>query len=173
MKTVKWAQYAKYHITPMMFENANTKVPPHIKRPEWMSTNIKNPKFSSDTYQIMQSNEEIIKIKNAAKQAKIALQKAVELSKTETNGHDLDVKLTQHIIDSNCYPSGIGYMGFPKSICISPNDVLVHGVPNKYEFKNGDSMNLDVTVFVDGYFGDNSTMVTIGDVDPQVQKLVR
>ncbi len=47
-------------------------------------------------------------------------------------------------------------MDFPKSICISPNDVLVHGIPNEREFQDGDFANLDVTIYKNGFFGDNS-----------------
>ena len=47
-------------------------------------------------------------------------------------------------------------MGFPKTICISPNDILVHGVPNENKFKEGDIVNLDITLYKDGYYGDNS-----------------
>lgn len=50
-------------------------------------------------------------------------------------------------------------MGFPKTICISPNDVLVHGVPNDYIFRSGDIVNLDITIFKNGYYGDNSMTV--------------
>ena len=64
-------------------------------------------------------------------------------------------------------------MGFPKSVCISPNDVLIHGIPNKRKFNEGDWMNLDVTVFKNGYFGDNSTMVQLGDVDKEVKRMVK
>lgn len=63
-------------------------------------------------------------------------------------------------------------MNFPKSICISPNDVLVHGIPNTRPFQQGDWINLDVTVFKDGFYGDNSTMVVIGDPLPEIQKLM-
>ena len=63
-------------------------------------------------------------------------------------------------------------MGFPKSICISTNDILVHGVPNKEKFKQGDWVNLDVTVYNDGFYGDNSTMVTFGEVDKEIKHLI-
>jgi methionyl aminopeptidase len=53
-------------------------------------------------------------------------------------------------------------MGFPKTICISPNDILVHGVPNNYKFKDGDIANLDLTLYYNGYFGDNSITVIKG-----------
>lgn len=55
-------------------------------------------------------------------------------------------------------------MNFPKTICISPNDVMVHGIPNETSFEEGDIMNLDLTIFKNGFYGDNSLMVSIGEV---------
>lgn len=64
-------------------------------------------------------------------------------------------------------------MNFPKTICISPNDILVHGIPNERKFEDGDIVNLDLTVFKDGHFGDNSLMVSKGEIkDPIVKQLV-
>ena len=59
-------------------------------------------------------------------------------------------------------------MGFPKTICISTNDVLVHGVPNDYRFKPGDISNLDITVFYNWYYGDNSLTAVWGHTDPLI-----
>ena len=100
------------------------------------------------------------------------MKKSVELADIKKNGHELDADLTKYIIEHKCYPSGIGFMNFPKSICISPNDVLVHGIPNTRPFGEGDWINLDVTVFKDGFYGDNSTMVTIGEPLPEIQRLM-
>jgi methionyl aminopeptidase len=63
-------------------------------------------------------------------------------------------------------------MDFPKSICISTNDIVTHGVPNEYEFKDGDIANLDLTIFKDGFFGDNSLMVWRGEIDSKTKKLI-
>ena len=62
------------------------------------------------------------------------------------------------IIDHNAYPTPLGFMKFPKSICISINDVVCHGIPNARELKKGDFVNLDVCLFLDGVHGDNSVM---------------
>lgn len=62
--------------------------------------------------------------------------------------------------------------GFPKSICTSVNDVVCHGIPNKKPLKNGDILNLDVTVIKDGFHGDTSKMFVVGDATPQANKLI-
>ena len=102
----------------------------------------------------------------------MALKKAVQLSQEVSSGHSLDEELVKYITSEDCYPSGVGFMGFPKSVCISPNDVLIHGIPTKRLFREGDFMNLDITVFKEGYYGDTSTMVTIGKADPDIERMV-
>jgi len=157
-----------------MFEMVHYQPKKQFVAPPWMNSIMKNekPVFNSRDVAKVTTEEELKGIRSASRAAAEALRFAVELTKTCTNGHDLDVKLTEEIIEQGGYPSGIGFMGFPKSVCISPNDVLVHGIPTKAPFNSGDWMNLDVTVFKDGFFGDNSTTVTIGEVDPEISRLV-
>ena len=63
-------------------------------------------------------------------------------------------------------------MGFPKSICASPNDVICHGIPDSRVLRDGDVVSFDVSVFVDGVFGDNCGTVCVGDVDAAGRRLV-
>lgn len=63
-------------------------------------------------------------------------------------------------------------MGFPKSVCISPNDILCHGIPNSRKFQEGDWVNFDVTCFYEGFFGDTSIMVKFGTVDEEICRMV-
>ncbi|MGM0508429.1 MAG: type I methionyl aminopeptidase [Fusobacteriota bacterium] len=68
----------------------------------------------------------------------------------------------------------LNYGGFPKSICTSINDVVCHGIPSKKDvLTNGDIVNIDVTVKLNGFHGDSSRTYLIGDVEPEVKKLVR
>ncbi len=61
---------------------------------------------------------------------------------------------------------------FPKSICTSLNDVICHGIPNDIPLKEGDILNIDVTCILNGYYGDCSMMVTIGEISPEKQLVV-
>jgi methionyl aminopeptidase len=81
--------------------------------------------------------------------------------------HDYIVNV-QHAI-----PAPLNYRGFPKSICTSVNHVICHGIPNERLLKNGDILNIDVTVIKDGYHGDTSKMFIIGDCSIQAKRLVR
>jgi len=71
-------------------------------------------------------------------------------------------------------PACLNYHGFPKSICTSINEVVCHGIPSdSKKLKNGDIVNIDVTVIKDGYHGDTSIMVLVGDVPDHARRLVR
>lgn len=66
------------------------------------------------------------------------------------------------ILDHGAVPAPLNYRGFPKSICTSVNHVICHGIPGAKVLKNGDSLNIDVTVILDGWFGDTSRMFFVG-----------
>lgn len=70
-------------------------------------------------------------------------------------------------------PAPLNYRGFPKSICTSINQVVCHGIPGKEKLKNGDILNIDITVIKDGYFGDTSRMFTIGKCSTAALRLVK
>mgnify|MGYP002344952573 FL=1 len=86
---------------------------------------------------------------------------------------DLDKFVHDTILQQGAYPTPIGFMGFPKSVCISVNEVLVHGIPSMRPLYDGDSLNVDVSIFYDGYHGDNNLMIQIGEVDEDVRKLIK
>ncbi len=67
------------------------------------------------------------------------------------------------IIKNGAIPAPLGYRGFPKSICTSVNHVVCHGIPDDRKIKNGDIINIDVTVIVDGWHGDTSRMFYVGE----------
>ena len=69
-------------------------------------------------------------------------------------------------------PAPLNYHGFPKSICTSINHVVCHGIPNVKKLKNGDIINIDVTVKKDGYHGDTSRMFIVGEASIKTKRLV-
>lgn len=76
----------------------------------------------------------------------------------------LDELAEEFIRDHKHIPACYGYKGFPRSICTSVNQVVCHGIPGKYELRDGDIVNVDCTSIVDGWFGDSSETFLIGDV---------
>lgn len=75
----------------------------------------------------------------------------------------LDQLCHDFIRDHNAVPAPLNYKGFPKSICTSINHVVCHGIPGPKPLKKGDILNIDVTVILDGWFGDTSRMFFVGD----------
>ncbi len=85
----------------------------------------------------------------------------------------IDKLVYDFTMDHKGIPATLNYMGFPKSVCTSINDVVCHGIPNdKTVLKSGDIVNVDVSTILDGYFSDASRMYMIGDVSPNARKLV-
>ena len=87
---------------------------------------------------------------------------------------ELDRICHEDIIAKGAIPAPLNYHGFPRSICTSINDVVCHGIPSdSKKLKNGDIINIDVTVIKDGYHGDTSIMVQVGDVAPHARRLIQ
>ena len=83
----------------------------------------------------------------------------------------LDQICHQYILDHGAIPAPLNYRGFPKSICTSVNHVVCHGIPGPKVLEDGDSINIDVTVIVDGWHGDTSRMFHVGKPKVKAVKL--
>ena len=79
----------------------------------------------------------------------------------------------EYIIKNGATPSPLNYHGFPKSICTSINNVICHGIPSKKDIlKDGDIVNIDVTTYLNKFHGDTNRTFMIGNVRPEVKRLV-
>src|SRR5574344_176647 len=76
------------------------------------------------------------------------------------------------IRDHGAVPSFLGYDGFPAALCISVNDVVVHGFPSDYVLKDGDIVSVDCGTYYKGYNGDSAYTFAVGEVDPETAKLL-
>ena len=85
---------------------------------------------------------------------------------------DLDQVAEEAITEAGARPSALGYKGFPRSICVSPNNVIVHGIPDETSLKDGDIVSLDVALVYEGMHVDNARTYPVGDVDPDVRRLL-
>lgn len=83
----------------------------------------------------------------------------------------LDKLCHNYIVDRKAIPAPLNYRGFPKSICTSVNHVVCHGIPGPKKLIEGDVINIDVTVILDGWHGDTSRMYNVGKVGVQAQRL--
>ena len=85
---------------------------------------------------------------------------------------DLDRLCHDYIVGQGAIPAPLNYRGFPKSICTSVNHVVCHGIPGEKRLEDGDIVNIDVTVILDGWHGDTSRMFLVGKVGVKARRLV-
>ena len=99
--------------------------------------------------------------------------KVATLHITEIITDELDVYVHELCIERGAYPSPLNYNGFPKSLCTSVNEVICHGIPDSRPLQDGDIVNLDVTIYLDGVHGDTNATFPVGTIDPASADLVR
>jgi methionyl aminopeptidase len=85
---------------------------------------------------------------------------------------DLDRLAEGHIRDNGAVPSFKGYHGFPKTLCVSVNDEVVHGIPGPRRFESGDIVSIDCGAIVEGWHGDAAITVALGDVPDETRRLL-
>lgn len=124
---------------------------------------------------IIKTQDEIEKMRVAGQLAATVLEMIGEHVKPGVSTGELDRICHDYIVNvQNAIPAPLNYNGFPKSICTSVNHVVCHGIPSESKIlKNGDIINIDVTVIKDGYHGDTSKMFFVGDVAPHAKRLCR
>lgn len=85
----------------------------------------------------------------------------------------LDKIAEEFIRDNGAEPAFKGYGGFPNTLCVSVNDMVVHGIPSSYELREGDVVSVDCGVLKNGFFGDSAYTFAVGEVAPEVEALLR
>ena len=85
---------------------------------------------------------------------------------------ELDTAAGSFVRERGGVPTSMGYKGYPAAICISPNEVVVHGIPDAYEVAEGDLVTIDVGVTLDGYIADSAYTFGVGDIEPESQRLL-
>ncbi|MBW8326373.1 MAG: type I methionyl aminopeptidase [Prolixibacteraceae bacterium] len=122
---------------------------------------------------IIKTPDQIEGIRKSSKLAGQTLEYIAEFVKEGVSTEFLDQKIEAFIRKNGAIPATLGYGGYPKSSCISLNEVVCHGIPSENTIlKNGDILNIDVTTILDGYYGDTSKMFTVGEVSPLALELI-
>lgn len=85
---------------------------------------------------------------------------------------ELDEIAHEVIRKADCRPSFLGYHGFPASTCLSPNEVIVHGIPDGYTLRDGDVLSVDIGAIYDGWHGDAAFTMAVGEVSVEAKQLI-
>ncbi|CAL8281413.1 unnamed protein product [Lota lota] len=144
-------------------------VPKHIVRPNYIGSAVV-PEWPA--YVELKDEEQIEGLTKACQLARQVLLLAGRCIKVGMTTDEIDFIVHQETIKHNAYPSPLRYGGFPKSVCTSVNNVICHGIPDSRQLQDGDIINVDVTVYFEGYHGDTSETFLIGRVDESGRRLV-
>jgi methionyl aminopeptidase len=152
-------------------------IPKHIKSPDYAQhgkpiSEIKNYKVGKVN---QWSGKDIEKIRNVAKISREILDITASHVKPGITTDELDAILHKECMKRNAYPSPMNYYNFPKSLCTSVNEVICHGIPDRYKLKDGDIVNLDVSIYYLGFHSDLNETYYVGEKaanDPEIVNLV-
>eukprot|EP00039_Didymoeca_costata_P004604 m.74708 g.74708 ORF g.74708 m.74708 type:complete len:353 (-) comp12475_c0_seq2:1178-2236(-) len=149
-------------------------VPEHIQRPVYAQT---PPVSETKSNKIpILTEEEQQRLRAACQLAKEALDHTVQHIQPGITTHALDVIAHEFIVAHDAYPSPLTYpssiLTFPRSICTSVNNVACHGIPDDRELLPNDSINVDITVYLNGMHGDTSRTVIVSETDDRGQRLL-
>lgn len=148
--------------------SAQRPVPSDIDRPEYLF----HPGPEVVTASDVKSEETIEKIRRAGRIAADALALVGKHVAPGVTTDKLDAIAHDYIVSQGAYPSCLGYMGFPKSVCTSVNEIICHGIPDDIPLADGDILNVDITAYLDGVHGDTCAMFFVGEVDTESRLLV-
>lgn len=122
---------------------------------------------------IIKTARELSEMKLACKISARALAKAGEAVEPGVSTLEIDTLVRKYIESEGATPSFLGYGGFPNSVCISVNNVVIHGIPSKKQIiKAGDIVSVDVGACINGYHGDNAYTFACGDISKEAQALL-
>jgi methionyl aminopeptidase len=121
---------------------------------------------------IIKSEEQIDGIRKSCQLASDTLDHLVEFIKPGVTTEEINRRAEEYIRRYGGVPACLGYLGFPKAICTSMNEVVCHGIPGEDMLEEGDIINVDVTTILNGYYGDTSTMFAVGKVSDNASKLM-
>ncbi len=143
-------------------------VPDHIVKPHYAETGDVVPWDESD----IKSDEVIEAMRHAGRVAAEILRLAGEAVRPGITTDELDAYVHDLYIERGAYPSPLNYLGYPKSVCTSVNEVICHGIPDSRVLIEGDIINLDVTAYIGGVHGDTNATFPVGEIDPVSARLI-
>jgi methionyl aminopeptidase len=121
---------------------------------------------------IRKSKQEIEGMARAGELVHETLQLVAEHLEAGVSMLELDRLADEHIESKGGYPTSKGYKGFPAALCISPNSMVVHGIPNGYRAQEGDLISVDLGVTLDGLVADSAVTLPVGEISSEAQRLL-
>ncbi len=143
-------------------------VPPEIPRPDYAETG--DPVRRRQPW--VQPPDVIERMRVAGRAAAEVLELGAAAVAPGVTTDEIDAVVHQAYIDRGGYPSTLNYRHYPKSLCTSVNEVICHGIPDDRALRDGDIVNLDVTIYLDGVHGDTNATYFVGQVDDASKRLV-
>ncbi|KAI8803649.1 peptidase M24, structural domain-containing protein [Cladochytrium replicatum] len=149
-------------------------VPEHIPRPDYAEDGkpYGELKLRGSTRIEALKPDEIDKMRTVCRIGREVLNIGRNALKVGVTTDEIDRVVHEACVERDAYPSPLNYQNFPKSCCISVNEVICHGIPDQYELQNGDLCNIDVSVFYDGFHSDLNGTYCVGEVDEAGRRLV-
>ncbi|HEY4377732.1 MAG TPA: type I methionyl aminopeptidase [Acidimicrobiales bacterium] len=149
--------------------SARRPMPPEIEAPPWAASGGGSDRREPN----VKTPEVIERMRRTGRAAGDLLQLVGDAVRPGITTDELDVICHEASIAAGGYPSPLNYNGYPKSLCTSINEVICHGIPDDRALRDGEIVNLDVTLFREGVNGDTNATFFVGEVDPDSQRLVR
>jgi methionyl aminopeptidase len=153
-------------------------MPADIPQPDYAQTGVATLEEKTRGSKIhVHTPEQVEGMRIACRLGREVLDLAGAMIKPGVTGDEIDEVVHAACLERKCYPSPLNYYKFPKSVCVSVNEVVCHGIPDMRPLETGDIVNLDVTVYVHheghGYHGDLNETYFVGDCDKDSRHLVR
>ena len=145
-------------------------VPDHIPKPDYALRADGRP--GPRAKDVIKNAGQIARMRSACQAARQVLETCKAAVRPGITTDELDRIAHEAYIALGGYPSTLGYCGYPKSTCTSVNEVICHGIPDNRPLEEGDIVNIDVTIYLDGMHGDCSETVAVGAIDDDSRRLI-
>jgi len=140
------------------------------------SANGKSPDLAQTFFQRykvrLKTPEQVEGIRRCGKLVMQTFDAIRDLIRPGVRTDEINTAVHEFTVKNGATPAPLNYNGFPKSVCVSPNEVICHGIPGEYTLKDGDIVNVDITSILDGYYADCNQTFFVGIPSPDAKKLV-
>jgi len=149
-------------------QSPRRQVPESIARPDYADSG--RPVLTSEP--LVKDAATIEAMRRAGRLAAEVLALTAQAVAPGVTTDELDRLCHQACLERGAYPSPLNYHGYPKSVCTSVNEVICHGIPDSRPLRDGDIVNIDVTLFIEGVHGDTNATYPVGRIEPDSARLI-